>query len=120
MASITWSDVTDYAAELSTVAVGVQTDILALANGYLKVDCFGGESGIKLKIARINIAAHFGLTLGTTNGAHGQVLSEELGDMKRQYGKQAMFADSEFGSTKYGRAYLTILAGANSRGGFVL
>ena len=119
MASIVWSDVTDYAAELSTVVAAVQTDVLEHVNSYLKVSCFGGETHIKLKLARVNLAAHFG-TLFSAGSAHGQVTSEKLGDMSRTYGAQAMFADSEYGSTKYGRAYLTILRTANSRGGFVL
>lgn len=98
----------------------VQTDVLEHVNAYLNVACFGGESDIRLRLARVNLAAHFGTLFSSGNAGHGQVLSEELGDMKRQYGKQAMFADSEYGSTKYGRMYLTVLRTANSRGGIVL
>lgn len=61
MAAITWANVVDFFATLSTVDADAQTAILAAANEAFSVANFsGGESDPELRLARIYYAAHFG------------------------------------------------------------
>lgn len=124
MAAITWTDVTNHAAELSTVDSNAQTDILALVNTALDVDIFDdGEDDPRLKLCRIYMAAHYGSTLQTSaGGGAGVVTGRSQGDMSISYGflPASSSTDSEFGSTGYGRMYLSLIRGTVARGGMLL
>lgn len=110
MAAITWDNVLDYAAELSTVDADQQTDILAYVNDEaLDPDMFGDEEGYTFKMVRIFLAAHMATVLknGTAgSGAAGPVIGESAGGLSRQYANLATLgADALLDTTTYGREY---------------
>jgi hypothetical protein len=106
MASITWTDVTNHAAELASVSAGAQTDILAHVNTALNVTLFGDETSARLKLARIYLAAHLG-TMANLGGVSGPVSSESAGGLAMSYA--VAMTRSNLGITSYGRAYLATL-----------
>lgn len=119
MAAITWSDVTNIAPELSTVAVAAQTDILAYVNVALNVELFGGESHPMVKLLRIYLAAHFGtVTKSGGSGALGPVIAESGGGLSRQYGSSVVNgSDPLFDKTNYGQTFrLLVRSSPLSRG----
>jgi hypothetical protein len=75
---VTWPNVVDFAATLSTVAVGAQTAILAYVNGTLEPDVYGGEDSARLRMARIYLAAHMGELL-KRQGIGGAITNETVG-----------------------------------------
>lgn len=107
MAAITWTDVTNHAAELASVAVGAQTDVLGHVNTALNVTLFGDETSPRLKLARIYLAAHLG-TMGNLGGVSGPVSSESAGGLSVSYA--VWMTNSLLASTSYGRAYLATLS----------
>lgn len=121
MADITWINVVDHAKKLADPAVDTdaQADILADANATFKVTEFpGGESGAKLKLARIYYAAHFGTTIqeGGGGAAAGTVVAETAGGLSRSYASAASIASSSgFDQTPYGRLLLTLIRSLPSR-----
>lgn len=118
MAPITWTNVTDHAAELASVAVDAQTDYLALANTFLNVGMFDGEDGPRTKMARIYLAAHFA-TLDRLRGTSiaGPVVSESRGGLSRSYANltQMSLASGLFGQTTYGQNYATLVRTSRAR-----
>lgn len=115
MADITWSDVTNHYASLSTVASGAQDDILAYVNDALSASVFGGEDNPKYKLARIYMAAHMG-ELEARNaraaGAVGAVTSKTIGatSLSVTYGAAASASSTELlRTTPGGTAYLQLL-----------
>lgn len=113
MASITWTDVTDHVAAMSSVGTNARTNILAHVNTCLVVDEFGGESAAKLKLARIYLAAHFG-EVELSRGAGGTVISESAGGLSRTYAAPFQ-ATSELGLTAWGRQFLALVRTSPSR-----
>ncbi len=107
MASISWSDVTAHAPELSTVSAGAQTDILAHVNVALLVTEFGGEDAPKTKMARIYLAAHLAtMAAQGAAGAAGPVQSESAGGLSRTYAVgAAALAGGDYETTSYGQAF---------------
>jgi hypothetical protein len=96
MASITWTNVLEFAPELSDVTTNARVDILALVNDLLPVGEWDGESGPKTKMARIYLAAHF----GATSLFGGRVVLGETTGAWQQHG--------DLGSTLYGRMFKTL------------
>lgn len=109
--NITWTNVTDHAPELSTVAVAAQADILAVANDVLDVVRFGGEDAAKTKLARIYFAAHFGtIDAQGASGAVGAVIGETVGGLARQYAANSPDGtDPLWEKTPYGQAFRALL-----------
>jgi hypothetical protein len=111
MASITWTDVTDIAPELTAdngVNIEAQNMILALVNERMNATEWGGESDPMLKLARIYLAAHFGtITMNQSAGA-GPVVAEAAGGLSRSYAMPAP-SDPLLGSTAWGKAYRSLL-----------
>lgn len=113
MAAIGWSDVTNHAPELSSVAAGAQTDILSYVNDTHDVSVFlDGEDGHGLKLARIYLAAHLG-TLLPTNSSGGQIKSQSAGGLSRSYGP--FISGSGLASTSYGVKYNDIVNASSAR-----
>lgn len=109
MAAITWTNVTDHAPELSTVAAAVQTDLIGLVE-QLNADEFGGEDDYRYKLARIYLAAHLGtISLSGGNIATGGVQSERVGDVSRTYSTTTLIDPDALDSTSYGREYKAML-----------
>lgn len=111
MAVITWTNVTDHAAELSTVAAQAQTDILAYVNSVIQVALIDGEAGPKTKLVRIYLAAHLGeLTISSSSSSTtGARTSEKEGDVAVTYASTSSLAAAPHGSTSYGQMYLTLI-----------
>ena len=121
MANITWTNVTDHAAELSTVAAAAQTDILAYVNSVVKVSLIDGEAGPKTKLVRIYLAAHFGaLNLASSTGVSGAVTSKKEGDVAVTYASATTLAAAPHGSTTYGQMYLTLIGSSALRAPLLL
>lgn len=85
MAPITWADVSAIAPEVTSVPVAAQTDILAYVNTELNVTEWGGESSITLRLGRIYLAAHLGVTTAQGGASAGPVVSESAGGLSRSY-----------------------------------
>lgn len=112
MADIIWTDVVAFAPELSTIAAGAQTDILAHVNDTLVVTEFGGETAAKTRLARIYLAAHFGtVTAQGAAGAAGPVVSETVDRLSRTYGQPygGGAAPDSLDSTSYGKAFRALV-----------
>jgi uncharacterized protein YfaP (DUF2135 family) len=117
MAAIAWADVTAHAAELSTVAVGAQTDILAHVNTAFAVSVFGGEDAPKLKLARIYLAAHMAKSGKlAASGAAGPVTSETADNISRSYAVAMASSGSDtWSSTGYGRLLAQLVRTSSAR-----
>jgi len=101
MAAIIWTDVTAFAADLSTVAAGAQTKILAYVNERFAVAELGGETSVDLHMARVFLAAHLATTTATgSGGVAGPVTSESAGSLSRSYGMLA--STGGLGTTGFG------------------
>ncbi len=115
MADITWDDVVAVASELADVGDDAQAVILEFVNGFLNPAMF---TPINLKNARIYLAAHVGsysLPGGTGFGT-GDVVSEEVGGIKRTYSVLAAIASgSGVDNTLYGSLYAMILNSSHAR-----
>lgn len=114
MAAITWDDVVDIAAELSSVGLDAQTKILAFVNGALDVTLFAdGEDDARLHLARIYLAAHFGsgaLPGAGSSGPSGPVTSESAGGLSRSYGAMSAAVTSGLVSgTWYASQYQALI-----------
>ncbi len=122
MAAITWTDVTNHASELTSVAVAAQTDILAHVNTAFTVDELDGESGPMTKLARIYLAAHLG-TLSTQGGAAaaGPVIEEEVGDVRRRFADLTTSATlTTYEGSSYGKLLNELLRRSAARAPFVV
>lgn len=102
MADIDWTNVTNFAPELSTVSAGAQADILALVNTAFAVAEFDGEDGPVTKLARIYYAAHLGTLVGS-GAAGGLVASESAGGLSRSYVAGGSTTSGDLAMTAYGR-----------------
>lgn len=113
MADITWSDVTNHVASLSTLDSNAQTDILAFVNAQVNYGRLDDEAGPLTKLARVYLAAHFGTVLaGATGGSSGPVMEEKAGELSRKYSDLSNLMGSGLGETSYGRAFQTLVKGA--------
>jgi hypothetical protein len=110
MADIAWSDVTGFASELSAVAAGAQTTILAYVNRLAPVN-LGGEESARYRFARILLAAHYGtLSLRQGNPPAGPVVSETVDRLSTSYGMViAAEAQEQLFSTGYGKDYHSLV-----------
>lgn len=107
MADIAWSDVLDFAAELSVVPTGKQTVLLAYVNTALNVGIVGGtlgEESPKLKLARIYLAAH----MASLKNTSGIIASEGEGDLSISYSLPPA-GDAYWSRTGYGAAFSNIM-----------
>ncbi len=114
--TVTWTNVTAIAPELSTVAAGTQTALLAYVNATL--------DEVKLRshftAAASYLLAHMATVGGWgAGGKAGPVTSHAVGDVSEQF---AWFSpagsDENLGQTPYGRMYRWIVKRAFA-GGFV-
>lgn len=125
MADITWTNVTDHVATLSTVGAAAQADILAVVNATFDTEVFDGETGPTTKLARIYLAAHMA-TLetqgGSGGGVVGPVVSESAGRLSRSYSVTAAMngADGDLELTRYGRLLRQLIRATPARAGMVL
>ncbi len=105
MSAITWTDVTNYASELSGVSLGAQTGILALANARFDPAALDGENGPETRLARVLLAAHLA-TVGPASGGSasaGPVIEEEVGDVRRKFADLSSSASTtSFEGSSYG------------------
>jgi hypothetical protein len=104
MADITWTHVTAFASELSSVDEEAQAMILAHVNGEhgVAVDEFGGEDSPTTKLVRIYLAAHLGTMCGM-GAAGGMVTSESAGGLARSYATGVGLEGADLDLTVYGR-----------------
>lgn len=109
---IEWSDVVGFVAALADVPELAQSVIIAHVNTVLVASLFGGELSPRLKLARLNLAAHYGTHAlpGGGGGTSGPVTMEREGDLMRQYASSIMSgAWDDYQTTSYGRAYTSML-----------
>jgi hypothetical protein len=116
--AITWDDVTAFASTLSGVDVDAQDAILAWVNSTLDVSLFGGETGPKLKLARIYLAAHFA-TAGLNGASSGMVTSETVDGISRSYQPFAL-TGTGLSLTTFGQLYLALVRTSAARVPLVL
>ncbi len=104
---ISWSSVEAIAPELSSVAAGTQTLILAMVDRQID-DIRWGEFADD---GRRYLAAHLGTITngGAAGGSAGPVISETLGPMSRSYGQLNASWFGALGTTKYGVIYAYIM-----------
>lgn len=121
MAAISWSDVTNHAPELASLAAGAQTDILDFVNTVLEVYWFCGEDSAKTKLARIYLAAHLGTGIAASGGSNavGVVTAEAAGGLSRSYGQASTLDIASLGSTSYGQAFAMLVRSSAARVPFV-
>jgi hypothetical protein len=117
VAAITWTDVTNVAPELSTIASTVQTALLLLVNDYLDPDTWGGEDSQKLLSGRAYLAAHLA-TLGKRKGVNGQLTAEAGGGLSRSYGM--LTNPTMYSMTTYGEIFAMLAKTTVARVGFSL
>lgn len=112
MSAITWTDVTSYASELSSVDLGAQTGILAVANARFDPAALDGENGPETKLARVLLAAHLA-TVGPASGGAapaGPVIEEEVGDVRRKFADLSSGSSvSTFEGSSYGDQLVRLL-----------
>lgn len=111
MAAIIWTDVTNHYPGMTSVGVDARPDILGLANEMLSAHVFGGEDATKYKMARVHLAAHFGvLELRRAGGAAGPVTSKTVSadSLAVSYGSAATDAEVLL-STVPGTALYTLM-----------
>lgn len=117
--SITWSDVTAIAPELTSTAVPTATQTVLLAIVDRQID-----DSVWLDLAddgRRYLAAHLGTLYSSDGSAGGEVTSESLGPMSRSYSTSSTSESGagSLGTTKYGVFYLHLLRLLPSHIGFV-
>lgn len=121
MAAITWADVTNFAPRTPTTHADMQAAILAYVNTSIKVTNFAlGEASAKLKLARLNLAAHMAMVGPSSGNVNvGNVSSSSAGGLSLSYvaGGVAVEASS-LGSTLYGQEYLRLIRTSGARVGF--
>ena len=108
MADITWSNVTDHAAELSTVPYRQRLDLLTYVNSVLQVSLIDGEDGPKTKLTRIYLAAHMATAgAGASTGDDGPITSKKEGDVAITYAVPTTANAPD--ATAYGNMYLRLI-----------
>lgn len=117
MAAITWTDVTNVAPELSTIAVAQQTALLLLVNDYLDPNTWEGEGSQKLTSGRAYLAAHLA-TLGKRKGVNGMLTAEAGGGLSRSYGM--LTNPTMYSLTTYGEIFAMLAKSTVARAGFSL
>lgn len=120
MADITWPNVLEHAAELSTVPAGAQTRILSYVNTKLRSEEFGGEGSAEFELARIYLAAHMGTVESSSAG--GPVSSQKAGDLSKSYAVMmpSSLTASYLATTRYGRAYADMVRRSPARAPFAI
>jgi hypothetical protein len=101
--AITWTDVVNIEASLSTTPVASQ--IAILADVELRV---GTEWGARRDLALKYLAAHLGLVSKTSGAGGGPVSSESVGAVSRSYAVASEQAMADLGGTAWGREYLAM------------
>lgn len=104
MAAITWTQVVLLAPELETLPSGAQDLILDYVNQALPVGPWGGESGPKLKLGRIYLAAHMGTLTASGSGGLGQITEVSEGDVVTKFAEAAK-SGSSLDQTSYGQEF---------------
>lgn len=114
MAAITWANVVDFEALVSSVPLAAQTAILAYVNGHVNVNAFDGEEGADTRLVRIYLAAHLGLgavpVVGGGAGG-GPIASISGGDgLAVSYAVTASAtSNDQLGETAWGRKYRDLI-----------
>jgi hypothetical protein len=118
--AIVWADITvrpGAPAALATVDAGVQAVWLSMANTYLDVARFDGETGPTTKNARILYVLHMytleiAAGLAAKSGATGPVSKEQASKLLTEYGSIDRMGggmnNDPLSLTIYGRALLTL------------
>ncbi len=118
MSAIVWADVVAVSSPLAATVLAVQTDLLTLVNTGFGAfpQIFDGEDGIKTRLARIYVAAHFASLPGAgEQRPAGPVTSQTRGGLSQSY--QALSAGSRndtWNDTQWGRRYLQLLLGSRA------
>lgn len=113
---IGWNDVVALAPELAEIDPAAQEFILSHVNNTLNASLLGGEGSPKLRLARMYLAAHYGVMNGKS--AAGPVTLEMEGPVMRQF---AAWQGAEvLRETGYGRAFSTLVRGSAARAPWVL
>lgn len=112
---VTWAQIEAFAPELVAHAITADVqDLFFAAAEQLRTDFFGAS----LPLAQIYFVAHFAtmFAAGAATAA-GPVAAESAGGLSVQYGMSLTnaAAKSSFGSTAYGRAYLSLIAQYGNR-----
>ncbi len=122
MAAITWPNVEAHDASLSVVTTEAQNDILAFVNAKVNVACFDGEEGPQSKLARIMLAAHFGVvSQGQGQGAAGPIVKDKAGDLETQYAN--LLGGGAFDpmtTTSYGQTFVLLSKHSSCRAPFIV
>jgi hypothetical protein len=110
---ITWVNVVAVAPELSAVALGTQTALLAMVATLLPNPSVLGS---QYDAACTWLAAHLGtVSCRGGDGPSGPITAESTGRVSRSYAAPAS-SDSSYSSTSYGQLYLAIIKNnANAR-----
>lgn len=110
MTPIVKQDVIDFDSTLSTVPDAVWTKALAVAN---EINLTSDDTDADRTLARIYLAAHWATLMkpGSNSSAAGPVISESVGGIRRSYANTvSATTENSLRTTKYGRAYLELLA----------
>lgn len=108
---ITAADVVNFCKTTSRLDAATMLVVVAFANEVKGNALCVSEDSPTLRLARLNLAAHFAInTLQGRGGAAGPVTAEAAGAVRRSYGLMMSSSTSGgLGSTMYGQAYLAIL-----------
>lgn len=123
MAALVWADVTGAFPVMADVPVGMRDTLLGHVNTALSVSLFGGddgEAGMKLRLARIYLASHFGSLLASGGTQVGDVSSESLSADNYSLDFAQVSSLESLRSTPYGRLYLGLARTTLSRLPFVI
>lgn len=114
MAAITWANVVDFEALVSSVPVNAQNAILAYVNEHVNINAFDGEEGSDTRLARIFLAAHLGL--GAVPGIGGGVGGGPVASISGGDGLAVSYAvpmtsanDGDLAGTTWGRKYQSLV-----------
>ncbi len=115
--SVTWAGVVIVAPELSTIALGTQTAILAQVALQMDAEAWGD----RLDLGATYLAAHLATrTLGGGTATSGPVVSESVGQVSRSYAAPSSIQGSALGSTSYGQEFMRLSSLNLSRIGMVI
>lgn len=120
MSQITWTDVTDEAAELANgVSFNTQTVLLDYVNTKIRTDGLDGEAGRKTFLARVYLAAHMA-TLLKRRGIAGTVTSQSAGPVSESLSLLTLPWLGVYSTTSYGVLYAMIVQSSAHRAGALL
>ncbi len=116
MASITWTEVVAIAPQLTAVGAGAQAEFTNYVNSALAILQYGGEDSFKLRMARLNLAAHLG-EMWLRKGQASDVSSETVGvdSVATGYARLPQTLAGQTGLTSYGIEFDRLTSSTPSR-----